>query len=69
MPAAPRGPIIGASCGNKKLKADEVTKDPCSICAERLGELIICRTTFGDAIPVSRYYYPNFTIVEGYLPA
>jgi len=51
------------------LKADEVTKDPCSICAERLGELIICRTTFGDAIPVSRYYYPNFTIVEGYLPA
>lgn len=42
------------------LKADEVTKDPCSICAERMGEEVICTT--GEYVPVKRVYYPNGTI-------
>lgn len=42
------------------LKADEVTKDPCSICAKRLGEDITCMTN--DLNPITRIYYPNYTI-------
>lgn len=49
------------------LKADEVTKDPCSICAKNMGEIIICKPVFSEPLSVSRKYYPNFTIVEGHL--
>lgn len=42
------------------LKADEVTKDPCSICAKRMGEEIICTT--GGYQPITKTFYPNFTI-------
>lgn len=42
------------------LKADEVTRDPCSICAERMGEKVICTT--GDFIPIRMIFYPNKTI-------
>lgn len=44
------------------LKADEVTKDPCSICAKKLGEKVNCRTN--DLQPIVRDYYPNFTITQ-----
>ena len=44
------------------LKADEITKDPCSICAKRMGEEVACTT--GNYIPVQRVYYPNGTIVD-----
>lgn len=44
------------------LKADEITNDPCSVCAERLGEKVICST--GDFIPITRVYYPNSTIED-----
>lgn len=50
------------------LKADEVTKDPCSICAKKMGERIICKGAITDAMPITRQYYPNFTIVQGFLP-
>ena len=43
------------------LKADEVTKDPCSICAKRLNENIICSLPSGAKI-IQRTYYPNFEI-------
>ena len=43
------------------LKADEITKDPCSICSKRMGENVIC--TIGGIIPVTRTYYPNGSIV------
>jgi len=43
------------------FKADEITKDPCSICAERMGEQVVC-TTNAEFVPVSRIYYPNGTI-------
>ena len=43
-------------------KADEVTKDPCAVCSERMGEQVVC--TIGEAIPVSRYYYPNGSLYE-----
>jgi hypothetical protein len=44
------------------LKADEITKDPCRICSERMGEEVTC--TVGTFIPVNRVYYPNGTIYE-----
>lgn len=44
------------------LKADEITKDPCSVCAERLGEKVICTT--GDINPITRIYYANWTIED-----
>ncbi|GAG26939.1 unnamed protein product [marine sediment metagenome] len=39
------------------LKADEVTRDPCSICAEYMGDNVICTTS--DYIPIHKVYYPN----------
>lgn len=44
------------------LKADEITRDPCSICSERMGEEVTC--TVGDYIPKKRVYFPNGTVVD-----
>ena len=44
------------------MKADEITKDPCSICAKRMGEKVRC--TIQGFTPISRDYYPNFTIED-----
>jgi len=44
------------------LKADEVTKHPCSICASKLNENVICRA--GVNTMTERNFYPNFTIVD-----
>ena len=44
------------------LKADEITKDPCSICSERMGKQVVC-TLQTNFEPVSRVYYPNGTII------
>ena len=52
----------GTIIGFFYLKADEVTKDPCSICAERMGEKVVC--TIGGIIPISKLYYPNGTIIK-----
>lgn len=41
------------------FKANEITKDPCSICAKKIGDNVIC-TTQGFA-PLERIYYPNYT--------
>ena len=42
------------------LKADEVTKDPCNICAENLGHEVIC--TVGTLVPITQIYYENGSI-------
>jgi hypothetical protein len=42
------------------LKADEVTKDPCSICSKRMGENVICYTQ--GTTQLKRTYYPNNSI-------
>lgn len=44
------------------LKADEVTKNPCQVCAKRMGQTILCTTT--DFMPISRYFEPNGTIYD-----
>ena len=44
------------------LKAEEVTKDPCSICAKRMGENVICTT--GGIIPLERVYYTDGSILN-----
>lgn len=44
------------------LKAEEVTKDPCSICAKRMGEKVLCTT--GTVNPITRTYFPNGNISE-----
>jgi len=44
------------------LKADEITKDPCSICAERHGEKILCTTN--GIYPITRSYETNGTIYD-----
>lgn len=46
------------------LKADEVTKDPCSICAKEMNDKVICTTQSGMGI-ISRTFYPNWTIING----
>lgn len=45
------------------LKADEITKDPCEICARVMGEDVKCTLTTGY-VPVNRIYYSNGTIVD-----
>lgn len=42
------------------LKADEVTKHPCSICAEKIGEEVRCTT--GGYKPITKVFHPNFSI-------
>ena len=42
------------------LKADEVTKHPCQVCAKVQGDEVVC--TIGGTIPISETYYPNLTI-------
>jgi len=45
------------------LKADEVTKDPCSICSKYMGEEVICTSmVLGNTVPARRIYYPNGTV-------
>ena len=40
------------------LKTDEITKDPCTICAKRLGDKVVC--TIGDTTnPISKTYYED----------
>ncbi len=48
------------------LKADEVTKDPCGICAKRMGQNVQCTQYNQDdfRIPATRIYYPNGTIYD-----
>ena len=44
------------------LKADEITKDPCSICAKNQGEKVVCTTGMSQLI--SRTYDPNGSIIN-----
>ena len=44
------------------LKADEITRDPCSICAEYMGEEVTCYSK--DFYLITRTYSPNETITE-----
>lgn len=43
------------------LKADEVTKSPCSVCANKMNENVICSIGSQGKI-INRIFYPNFTI-------
>lgn len=45
------------------LKADEVTKDPCSVCAKRMGENVTC-TLAGQGFTLKRTYTPDLLIFD-----
>lgn len=45
------------------LKADEVTKSPCSVCANKIQEEVICSVGSRGQI-IQRVFYPDFTIVD-----
>jgi hypothetical protein len=45
------------------LKTDEITRDPCSICAEKMGEDIFC-TSQNGGIPVTRVYSANGSVTD-----
>lgn len=42
------------------IEAEAITKDPCSICAARQGEDIMC--TIGGIEPLTKTYYPNMSV-------
>ena len=46
------------------LKADEITKNPCQICAKKIGNSVICTVNSGTEI-MTRTFEPNFTIHDG----
>lgn len=48
------------------IKADEVTRHPCSICAKLQGEKVLC--TSGTYLLSTQTFYPNGTI-DTYVPA
>lgn len=43
------------------LKAEEITRDPCSICASRMQEPIVC--TIGGHKTITKTFYPDWTTV------
>jgi len=43
------------------VKADEITKDPCSICANKTDTTVMCTKFALGSIPVNKFYYPNGT--------
>ncbi len=45
------------------LKADEITKDPCTICSQQMGEDVVCRTTGLNF--KERTYSPDGNISQG----
>jgi len=45
------------------LKADEITRDPCSICAEAMLESNVVCTTSGYQ-PITRTYFSNGSITQ-----
>lgn len=49
------------------LKADEVTKNPCSICAERMGKKVECYQVDYDLFqqPARITFYQNGSIANG----
>ena len=44
------------------LKADELTHNPCQLCAEKMGESVICYV--GDS---QRTFNPDFSIIDSSL--
>jgi len=52
------------------LKADEVTKNPCSVCAKQMQKEVVCSIGTSGYIN-QRTFYPNFSILDdtpGYNP-
>lgn len=41
------------------LKADEVTKHPCSVCAKRIGVDVKCTTYGVGLVPIDIVFYKN----------
>jgi hypothetical protein len=53
------------------VKADAISKDPCSACAERFNEKVVCtiyRDEFNFVKVAERNYYPNGTISDVNIP-
>jgi len=46
------------------LKANELTHNPCQLCAEKMGEQVTCYSG-----TMQRIYYPNFTVVDSVIGA
>jgi hypothetical protein len=46
------------------LKTDEITKDPCSVCAKRMGEVYSCYGVSGTKPMQPITFYPNGTISQ-----
>lgn len=42
--------------------AEEISNDPCSVCAARMGEEVFC--TVGTTYLTTRTYFPNFSIED-----
>lgn len=42
------------------FKADEVTRHPCSVCANKMGETVMCST--GTSVISRQTFYPNGSI-------
>jgi hypothetical protein len=46
------------------LKADEITKNPCSVCAKKMGETVKCTVMEPGLESQTLVFYPNLTVVR-----
>lgn len=46
-------------------KSDALTHNACQICAEKMGEEVVCTTGGQYGQVITRTFYPNYTIVDG----
>jgi len=42
------------------LKADEITKDPCGVCARSMGEAVVCSFK-NSQYPITKTFWPNLS--------
>jgi hypothetical protein len=45
-------------------KADVISKDPCSVCAEKMGSEVSCTVANQFLTHDSRVFYPNGSIID-----
>lgn len=45
------------------IKADSLTRNACQICAEKMGDNVVCTTHSGTQL-ISRTFFPNGSIMD-----
>ena len=47
------------------FKAEEITRDPCSICAKEVNKTMVCFTIEPGTMTRQKIFFPNYSILSG----